>query len=297
MELFSEIYGCYFAVISRILDQAQNGMTKNEIENLVSDYGFYDSAFYLLPSLFPDARGGIADWNLLNKRDNVYYSRLTRKTKRPLTILEKSWLKALTNDPRINLFLDEAQVTQLRESIASIEPLFLNDDFNVYDHHLDGDDYGDPEYISRFKTILKAIKEQQPLIIEYNNSKGGRTKRQYHPYKICYSARDDKFRLQCAAFNSRQNQLQRIFLNLARITAVQATEKKFDIRDKLQILFKETACNEPVVMEISKERNAIERCMLQFASFERQTEHDRERDIYIYISVGFGLIPVTKRSY
>ena len=39
-------------------------------------------------------------------------------------------------------------------------------------------------------------------------------------------------------------------------------------------------CSLPVVLEISKERNALERCMLQFASFERQTEYDREQDRY-----------------
>jgi len=47
MELFSEVYGCYFTVVSRILDQAQNGLTKAEIEQLVSSHGFYDSTFHL----------------------------------------------------------------------------------------------------------------------------------------------------------------------------------------------------------------------------------------------------------
>lgn len=274
MEIFSEIYGCYFTVVSRLLDQAKNGLTKNEIEKLVGEDGFYDSAFHLLPALFS------GDWDLLVEKDKTYYSRIKSETKRPLTILEKSWLKALTDDPRIKLFLDEEQINQLRELLIDAPALFLNDDFNVYDRHLDGDDYNDPEYISRFKIILKAIKAQQPLIIEYDSPKGGRTKRQYHPYKICYSARDDKFRLQCAAFNSRQNRLQRIVLNLARITAVQVVDNKFDIKDNLHLLFKETVCAKPVVLEVSKERNALERCMLQFASFERQTEYDRDRDIY-----------------
>ena len=274
MELFSEIYGCYFTVVSRILNRAQDGMTKCEIEKIVDDGGFYDSAFHLLPALFS------GEWNLLCENNKAFYSRLLGDIKRPLTTLEKSWLMALTGDPRINLFLDEEQINELRESLADVEPLFFNDDFNIYDKHLDGDDYADPDYTSRFKTILKAIKEQQPLIIEYDSPKGGRTKRQYHPYKICYSARDDKFRLQCAAFNSRQNRLQPIVLNLARITAVQVVESKFDLKDKIHLLFKETVCAEPVVLEISKERNALERCMLQFASFERQTEYDRERDIY-----------------
>ena len=274
MELFSEIYGCYFTVVSRILERAQNGLTKGEIEKLVSEGGFYDSIFHLLPALFS------GEWKLLHEKDSVYYSKTSGETKRPLTTLEKSWLKALTDDPRINLFLNTEQLDHLRESLVDIEPLFLNDDFNVYDRHLDGDDYGDPAYMLRFKGVLKAIKERSPLIIEYDSPKGGRTKRQYHPYKICYSARDDKFRLQCAAFNNRQNRLQRVVLNLSRITSVQAVDGMLDVYSDLEALFKETVCTEPVEIEIFRERNALERCMLQFASFERQTEYDHDRDIY-----------------
>jgi len=271
MELFSEIYGCYFTVVSRILNQAENGLTKAEIEKFITDGGFYDSAFHLLPALFS------GEWNLLSEKDKIYYSRLTANTKRPLTTLEKSWLKALTADARIKLFLDNSQLDKLQKSLADIEPLFINDDFHVYDKHLDGDDYDNTGYAERFKAIMKAITEKKSLIIEYDSPKGGRTKRQYHPYKLCYSARDDKFRLQCAAFKKR---LQRITLNLSRITGVQVAENQFDVFSQVDALFRESPCAEPVVIEVSRERNALERCMLQFASFERQTEYDKERDIY-----------------
>ena len=274
MELFSEIYGCYFTVISRILEQSQAGLAKAEIEQLVKEYGFYDSTFYLLPALFS------GEWNLLNERDKKYYSRLSGKLKRPISTLEKSWLKALLSDSRIKLFLDEESFVELQETLVNIEPLFENDDFHIYDKHLDGDNFEDAGYIERFRVILKAAKEHYPLIIEYDSPKGGRTKRQYHPYKLCYSERDNKFRLQCAAFRRNQNRLERITLNLARITSAEISENRFDVSDKLKLLYKESLCKEPVVLKISKERNALERCMLQFASFERQTEYDKERDIY-----------------
>ena len=274
MELFSEIYGCYFTVVSRILQQSKNGLTKAEIEQLVRDHGFYDSTFHLLPALFS------GEWDLLEERDQKYFSKLVKEARRPLSTLEKSWLKALLEDARIKLFLDEAAQNELGNALADIPPLYLNEDFHIYDQHLDGDNYDDPDYISRFKVILKAIKDQKPLIIEYDSPKAGRTKRQYHPYKLCYSPRDNKFRLQCAVFHQGRNRLERIILNLARMVSVQVSMNQFDISDKLAALFQESVCAEPVVMEISKERNALERCMLQFASFERQTEYDKERDIY-----------------
>jgi len=81
-------------------------------------------------------------------------------------------------------------------------------------------------------------------------------------------------------FNNRQNRLQGVTVNLARIASVQVMESTYNMGNKLHILFNERVCSEPVVMEVSRERNALERCMLQFASFERQTEYDRDRDIY-----------------
>ena len=274
MELFSEIYGCYFTVVARILAQAASGLTKAEIELLVKSHGFYDSTFYVLPPLFS------GQWNLLAEREEKYYSRLSEKIKRPLSSLEKSWLKALLDDARIKLFLDEGPLAELRNSLSATPPLFIDGDFHVYDRHLDGDDYEDPCYIARFKVILQALNEQMPLLIEYDSPKGGRNKRQYHPYKLCYSARDNKFRLQCAVFHRGRNRLERITLNLARMTSVAVAEGRFEIAAKLTALFRESLCAEPVVLEISQERNALERCMLQFASFERQTEYDKARDIY-----------------
>lgn len=275
MELFSEIYGCYFTVVSRILEQSKNGLTRAEIEELVKNHGFCDSTFHLLPALLS------GEWNLLDERDKKYYSKLSAEVKRPLTTIEKSWIKALLGDPRIKLFINEDSLTELKESLSDVEPLFSNDDFRIFDQHLDGDNFEDADYIERFKIILKAMKEHNPLIIEYDSPKGGRTKRQYHPYKLCYSERDNKFRLQCAAFHRSRNRLERNTLNLARMTNVQVSEDQFNISDKLTTLYKESLCAEPVVLEISKERNALERCMLQFASFERQTEYDKERDICI----------------
>ncbi|MCL2254223.1 MAG: WYL domain-containing protein [Lachnospiraceae bacterium] len=274
MELFSEIYGCYFTVVSRILEKARDGLTKVQIEQLVKDHGFYDSTFHLLPALISN------EWNFFTQKENKYFSRLSEEIKRPLSGTEKSWLKALLADPRLKLFLDEEALTALTETLSDTPPLFLYDDFHFFDRHLDGDDYEDSAYIERFRTIINAIKNNYPLIIAYDSPKGKRTKRRYHPYKLCYSERDNKFRLQCAAFHSGRNRLERITLNLARMVSVEFSEGELEIREKLTALFRETLCTEPVVLEISKERNALERCMLQFASFERQTEYDKERDIY-----------------
>lgn len=125
MELFSEVYGCYFTIVSRILKQAEKGLIKPEIEQLVKNHGFYESTLHLLPLLFS------GEWKLLREENKTYYSKLSENTKRPLTTLEKAWLKALTADLRLKLFLDDETLCELEIALADIEPLFLPDDFHV----------------------------------------------------------------------------------------------------------------------------------------------------------------------
>ena len=273
-ELFSEIYGCYFTVVSRILGQAQNGLTNARIEELVNSYGFYESSFHMLPSLFS------GEWNLLRKEENKYLSKLDEPLKRPFTTLECSWLKSLLSDERVKLFLDDEQLAALETSLTDIPALFDKNNFHIYDQHSNGDDFSDPKYIENFKSLTNACQSGIPVFIEYNNS-ARRTKRQYHIYKICYSERDNKFRLLCAVFDKKLNRLRRVTLNLSKIESVVPAEVVFDTHEQVHALYAERPKSEPVVLEISKERNALERCMLQFSSFEKQTEYDKVHDIYV----------------
>ncbi|MCL2530035.1 MAG: WYL domain-containing protein [Coriobacteriia bacterium] len=302
MELFSEVYGCYYTVVSRVLNEAQEGMSRSAIEQLVDEGGFYESAFYLLPSLFS------GEWNLLRQEGTQYFSKLAHEAKRPLTTLEKAWLKALIADARIQLFLDALQIEELERLVGDVEALYQNSDFHFYDRHLDGDDFESPSYALHFKTVLKATQEQKAVQIEYEGSDGKVTDTLYYPYKLSYSSRDDKFRLLCASSNKRKNRLQRVTLNLARIRSVSLARtgagdgvgtgtgaeagaeagieagtvvgSSAAVFARLEQLFAQATCEEPVVFEISRERNALERAMLQFASYKRQTVYDQKRDIY-----------------
>ncbi len=286
--LFSEVYGCYFTVVRSILEQAEGGLTRAEIESMVQTDGFYDSAFHLLPKLFS------GEWNLMEQRtDGKYYSKLISKDlTRPMTDLEKGWLKALLFDKRIHLFVNSEEAAVLSEALKEVSPLFLQSDFHYYDSAADGDPYGEERYISNFQKILKACENQSPLFILYESGKQNRTKRLVIPYKLNYSSRDDKFRL-LGVTCQRDGQFKKTTLNLARILTVEpSAESSAESSAGPSILnipkpfplykfFRETICKEPIILEISKERNGLERCMLQFASWEKQTEYDEESNCYI----------------
>lgn len=274
MELFSEVYGCYFAVVSKLLGQAGNGLTKEEIEAFVSTHGFYDSTFHLLPSLHS------GEWNLLHKEQEHYYSKLFGDARRPFTVLEKAWLKAIMQDSRIRLFLDDTQYQELAAELADIEPLFCQDDFHIYDQHLDGDDFSDPDYRACFQIIRRAIRDKMALFIEYRGGSGKRTRKLYYPYQLNFSDRDNKFRVKCTGEYQDERKLKGYILNLSRIMDVRFVKGAFPSEKNLQELEEKALGVEPVILEISEERNALERCMMQFASFKRHTEYDRERDVY-----------------
>lgn len=290
MALFSEVYGCYFTAVAKVLEQAQYGMSKAEIETVVNNQAFCDSAFHLLPRLLGQAvpegndRSGLSlgEWNLLEKKsDGNYYAKpKLAKAERPMTNLEKAWLKALLSDKRILLFLSQSELTALESALADITPLFSLDTFHVPDSASDKDPYDDINYIQNFRAILKSCILQLPVLINYESRKQKRQTKHVLAYKISYSNRDDKFRL-LGILIQKGERYKSVTLNLARIRSVEASDIKLPEHFNPERYFKQTTCSKPIVLEISKERNALERCMLQFASWEKQTEYDEERDSYI----------------
>ena len=274
-KLFSEIYGCYFGIISDILNRAESGISKKDIDGAANRRGFSETAFHLLPELID------GEWNFLEKRGDLYYSRFKGSFGRPATGLELSWLAALLDDPRIRLFLSCERLGELKASLDGVTPAFDADAFISLDRHLDGDPYTHPNYIANFRQILEACKDNRPIVIVYDSEKTSRSKRTYHPFKISYSELNDKFRLLCAAFDAKTQRLNKMILNIGRILSVEPSELAYRAsKEDLCKLFLEPNENPHIILEITKERNSPERFLLQFASFDRKTEYDPERDVY-----------------
>ncbi len=278
--LFSEVYGCYFTVVNKIIEDAQKGMTIQEIETLVQNQAFYDSAFHLVPKIIS------SEWSFLEKNtDNKYYTKDTlTPTPRPLTNLEKSWLKAILLDKRISLFLTTDEITNLNSELKDINPLFESNQFHYTDLATDGDPYNDKNYVLNFKSILQACSSNKPLKIVYESAKDKTFDNTIVPYKIVYSSKDDKFRLLGVSLH-KNNQYHTVNLNLSRIISVSENveqtpnnlPKNFDISKHI----KQDLHPEPITLSISTKRHALQRCMLQFASWEKETEYDKDNDCYI----------------
>lgn len=275
MGLFSEVYSCYYNAVNRILNECvKKTLTKSDIADIIEQSAFQESTLYIMPKLLS------GEWNLLKKEESNFSSKLSSGIKLPMTGLEKAWLKSLLMDKRMKLFLDQGHISELNEKLKYVTPLYNNEDFYYYDIFTDGDDYDDENYVKKFRVILQALKNKNLVTLSTDSAKGRRVTGIFMPIKLEYSSKDDKFRVYAARIRGKKI-ISYVLLNIGRIARAEPCLESYIGEASLDAYLESSKCLEPVVIEISKERNAVERCMLHFASYEKRTEYDESTDKYI----------------
>lgn len=254
--LFHEIYGSYFHVVSAVLTEAsKNTLTDKQLTELVAAKAFSESTLSIPLALKHEA------WPLLG-RD--LHTVMQHPPSMPLTILQKRWLKALLQDPRITLFAPD--ITGLED----VAPLYKPGTFVLFDQYSDGDPYGDKNYAACFKTVLQAIHEKKMLRIRFRGHTGTRHALVCMPYRLEYSAKDDKFRL--LATGNRNTHI----VNLARVRSCELLD---------ECTFENSSLPKPKEKELTlhlfDERNALERVLLHFSHFEKETTRLSDRNYQI----------------
>ena len=250
--LFSEIYGSYFHVVAAILAEASDeALSPGRLTAIVQEKAFAESTLAIPTAL----QSG--DWPLL---DRTLRSVLHHKPTMPLTLLEKRWMKALLSDPRIALF--QPDMTGLEE----VEPLYRQETFVRFDQYADGDPYEDPVYIACFHTVRQAIGEKRRLRIRFCGKNGVRHSFVCLPYRLEYSEKDDKFRLLVSG-KHRWN-----IINMARIYDCQLLEPYDPASVTLPC-----SHQKELTLLLWDERNGLERVLLHFSRFEKETKKLEDR--------------------
>lgn len=246
--IFSELYSAYYNAVAAILKEAvSRPLSSEDLREITRQNAFGESFIKIEEAL------KCGDWPLLRSDGS---SALKNVPDMPLTILQKRWLKAISLDPRIRLFGDCVP------DFPDVEPLFTENDFCVFDKYSDGDDYSDEGYVQRFRLILRSIVERQALQFVVSNRNGRTSNFTAMPEYLEYSEKDDKFRL--IASGSRHGSV----VNLGRIISCAPSGKAWEQRHPV---VRQTAENE-LVLELTDERNALERVLLHFAHFEKEAE-------------------------
>lgn len=244
--LFHEVYGAYFSAVSEILRRAVSGeLTPDLMKRICDERAFSESFLKIIPAL----TGG--EWQLLNGDLSTL---LKKAPTTPLTLLQKRWLKAISLDPRMKLFgLDWS-------FLDDIQPLFRQEDIVYFDRYLDGDPFDDPHYISVFRTALEGAGSGSVAEILYHSAKGNTRRIKCRLAGLEYSEKDDKFRLNVVGCRNVD------MLRVAGIEDILLCPGLYfrPVQPKPQ----KTLCMEA---ELTNYRKALERAMLHFAHFERET--------------------------
>lgn len=264
MELFSEIYSCYYQVLRHLL-RSQDTLTIQDIRHRISGEGFEESLLSIIPKLEDGT------WNLFEKDGKLYRSRLSSSFTTPVSDLEKSYLKALLSDPRIGLFLDREQLEALDNMLADVAPLWRPEQFYYFDRFADSDPYEDENYRDCFRTLLQAQKQNRYVDIDYTSPNGTRVHHHYIPARLEYSVKNDKFRVLALKPTHPAKHLKLETLNVSRIQSVRLLPKTLSSPVDLDAMIQRSYYKEPLRLRIVNKRNALERAMLHFANYEKNT--------------------------
>lgn len=243
--LFNEIYSSYFNTAAEIIKAAVCGnLSEKDINRIILDKAFGESIINI-PALIKNG-----EWRLLT--DDLK-TPIKNEPSMPLTMLQKRWLKALLEDPKIKLFNPSI------DGLEDIEPLYHQKSIVYFDRYSDGDDFENPEYINNFRTILYALKHNKKLMMKYTGRQWKNKEFICSPSNLEYSSKDDKFRLKAVAYKKM------FTLNLSKITECEITD--FDVNDNFDD-YEVEKCT--LVLILTDERNALERVMLHFSHLEKE---------------------------
>lgn len=274
MNIFSEIYGAYFRITAKLLE---NGITDDKtVRETVQREGFRDSVLFLPQKLIP----GEDDWGFFRRTADGRLERITKHAPvKLLTKMQRMWLKAKLSDPRIRLFMDDETLSALEERLADVQPLYRNEHFGTTDRFADSDDYLSEHYIIIFRTALEAVKRRKILYIEFTSGHGKRMSGRFVLLKMEYSPKNDKFRAYCYLLRNDRIRSSGI-INIGRITSITDTGRVFRTPVSMEDYFSSRKCTSPAVIKVRSERNGVERFMLEFASYEKHTVRDLDTGVY-----------------
>ncbi len=272
MQFFSEIYSAYYLAVSKIL--GYKNISEKEAGKIIRGTAFSESEFFMMPEIKSDKT-----WRFLSYEKSEIKSLLKNKPVSVLTYLQKSWIKSILEDEKAVLFLDDGERIELQNKLQDIPLIYNNKNYRYSDRHKNGDNFSDENYIRNFRVILEALRTEKTVKIEYNTSWGTRRHHYYRPLRFQFSPVNNRLRVFVAEIKD-EKFYRMSTINIARIVTAEIAEKyqNFSAGNADEII-SERRCREPIKLKIFPERNCVERFMMEFACFEKNTELDEKTGI------------------
>ena len=316
LQLFNALFGCYFTTVYHILKEAgsrelTNAKYRDLIRKTAETYGFPEiSSTLILDAITLGENEELEE----NKDAWPFFERIIKEEKSasslsskkaqyqmhknklqnisifPLSIIEKMWLKSIYLNPRIELFIDD-DFPKPKPKLRDVEPLFDWKDFVLFDQYTDGDPFKDKHYRNIFQKVLKAVRKEARLEIKFRKPdntvsfssdgtyeiepKTGIGKLYIDTEYLEYSERDNKFRL--IGNNPRFG---RNMVNIASIVECREVEKRKFPNPKFPNAQSDNAFQSEVIFELFDSNNVLERFLLNFSHYEKDSEYMKESGKY-----------------
>lgn len=183
----------------------------------------------------------------------------------PLTKIEIQWLKYCINNSKAKLFLEENQLSKLKDIFTVEENDLPISSINYYDKFKSHNEIADTDiYIDNFKKIVKAFTDEKSVKINYKSANNPATTRSVNIGLIEYSNKDDKFRIYCKKENSVS------VYNLERINSVEILSDGYN-RNSAEKSIKNYILNQrkEITLEFTNVKNIPDRLLTEFTPWEK----------------------------
>lgn len=188
------------------------------------------------------------------------------------TIAEKAWLYYVLQNSKSDLFIDSDLKDKILDALS--QNMGLNE-YPLQASYIDIREFSNdncfnitPELITKFRLIVKAIKEHRQLIVT-NKSFSGKvyTNQVVNPYKLEYSAQLDSFSLSCYPPDVKRP----VKMNLSNLSSVNIGKKINNYEEfvaQFEKQLADTKVKQPIQIEILNQNEAYDRCAYLFSSYD-----------------------------
>lgn len=294
MELFDEVKNRYFHIVFRALNQCAYGLPKEDIIKIIEEEEFQERAvgrdFQSFQGLLLNQYEAYDNYNLLKEEDKLFYPviRSYEKSIIPVrfTNIEKAWIKVLVEEPSAAMVLSKETLIKLKEALKDEDSPINSDIIEVTNKSTLPEIADLEQYENNFRTILKAISEEKA--ISYCNA--DRLGNEYCgmlslPIRLEYSLKDSRFRVSMYCLKNHRP----IMANVCTMSNIEIVEKNnttITREEALEQLHKNRYSKEPILLEVTDKKSAMERCFMSFSELERSSrclEKDKyEIKLYYY---------------
>lgn len=294
MELFDEVKNRYFHIVFRALNECAYGLPKEDIIKIIEEEEFQERAvgrgFQSFQGLLLNQYEAHDNYNLLREEHKLFYPVVKSYEKSIIPVrftnMEKAWIKALVEEPSAAMILSKETLIKLKEALKDVDSPINSEIIEVTNKSTLPEILDLEQYENNFRTILKAISEEKAIsycnIDRLGNEYCGMLSL---PVRLEYSLKDSRFRVSMYCLKNHRTIMANVF-TMSNIEIAEANRSAITREEALKQLHKNRYSKEPILLEVTDKKSAMERCFMSFSELERSPrclEKDKyEIKLYYY---------------